>query len=109
MLKIIKDHITRLSWPIIGLILTSVIAFGFVGVSPANFETILFKFLVFCPALCLVHLSRKALFPYIDLGKLVQSVSSSNATYSRDLKDGCIIACTFAYYIGMTYVLTAVL
>jgi hypothetical protein len=46
---------------------------GIVGISRTNLEVVIFKFLIFCPSLMLVHLSRKVMFPYIDLEKMIDA------------------------------------
>lgn len=115
MLNLIRSELARLSWPVLVALLTFFIAFGIVGISQANLEVVLFKFLVFCPALVLVHLSRRTLFPYIDLSQLIVSTALKARSENDEgdlafaIKDAAAILATFAYYIGMTYVLTAVL
>lgn len=95
-MNFLRYELKRIGWPILVGILSLLVAFH-VGISQANLETILFKFLVFCPALVLVHSSRRTLFPYIDISMAVDQ--------RRDL----IVLAMILYYIGMAYVLTAVI
>ena len=64
------NHLKRLSWPIL-IFLVCVLVASRVGMSQANFEVIIFKYLIFCPSVVLVHLSRKQLFPYVDMAVVV--------------------------------------
>lgn len=113
-LKTIRRELSRLSWPTLAFLVASLVAFGIIGISRANLEVILFKFLVFCPALVLVHLSRTKLFPYIDLSSLYDETTPQDDTDDEGpsdlgfaLKDVAFIIGTFAYYIGMTYILVS--
>lgn len=99
------SHFKRLSVPLIVLVVASVLAYD-IGLSRGNLEVIVYKFIVFCASLCVVHLSRKALFPYIDLSRLCDiRKDPGGLPYGMEY----ISLAVFAYYIGMTYILTAVL
>ena len=96
-------ELKRLGGPILLGLVTLLIAL-LVGISQANLEVILFKFLVFCPALVLIHISRKSLFPYMDLSEAFERHG-----YVNEHRDAAIIIAAIIYYVGMAYVLTAVI
>jgi GTPase involved in cell partitioning and DNA repair len=94
-----KYELKRVASPIIVGLIAVCIAF-LASISRANFEVVVFKFLIFCPALTLVHVSRKLMFPYIDLGKLIRGPA-------RNTPGGAAtIAGVFLYYVILTYALT---
>lgn len=97
------DHLKRLVWPIIG----GIFALGFalaLGVQTHQLEAVVFKFLIFCPSLALVHLSRIALFPYIDLSFCVAHVLR-DAAIPAAIRDAAVTLGVFLYYVGMTAIL----
>lgn len=67
-------------------------------ISQTNIELVVFKFLIFCPAVLLVHAIRKTLFPYVDLKDLIDG---------NDCVDAATVLGVFLFYIGMTYILVS--
>lgn len=104
----------RIGWPLIALTVSCLIA-GIVGMSHTNFEVIVFKFLIFCPSLILVHLSRKMMFPYIDLRNYVDYNFNAPARTSEGqgqivlgwyILRSAVVLGVFLYYVVLTYALT---
>jgi hypothetical protein len=93
-----NSHLKRLSWPLLVGVASLLIA-GIVGISFTNIEVIIFKFLVFCPAVMLVHLTRKVLFPYIDLEELIHTADTTRASAAA-------VIGVFLFYVGCIYALT---
>jgi hypothetical protein len=96
-----RYELKRLGAPVL-IGLASLLLAARIGISQANLETILFKFLVFCPALMLVHITRIGLFPYMDLSEAMEREG-----YANEDRDRGIILAAIIYYVGMTYVLTS--
>jgi len=90
------NHLKRLSWPIL-IFLVCVLVASRVGMSQANFEVIIFKYLIFCPSVVLVHLSRKQLFPYVDMQGLIKRTDVGGAAWTLGL---------FLFYTVLIYALT---
>lgn len=67
-------------------------------ISQTNIELVIFKFLIFCPALLLVHVARKTMFPYVDLKDLIDG---------NDSTDAATVLGVFLFYVGMTYILVS--
>jgi len=101
------NNLRRLSWPL-GFLAVSLGLAWVVGISRTNLEVIIFKFLVFCPSVILVHLSRKVLFPYIDLKKHLDRFArcSGIAMTAAAIVDGSVILGVFLYYVVLIYALT---
>jgi len=93
------DHLKRLSWPMAFFIVAMLITVA-VGISLTNLEVIVFKFLVFCPAVILVHLTRKTLFPYIDLQALLEERDAMERT------SAAAVFGVFMFYVVSIYALT---
>jgi hypothetical protein len=97
------NHIKRLSWPLLFGAVSLILAL-FVGISRTNLEVVIFKFLIFCPSLMLVHLSRKVMFPYIDLERTIDAYDED--TLQDGIRDAAVILGVFLYYVVLTYALT---
>lgn len=98
-----RTEAKRLRWELLATVLTIAVVM-IAGISRANVEAVVFKFLVFCPAVILVHLSRSALFPYIDL-KSVMTGADGWKNQPVNLRAAVILS-VFAYYVGLIYALT---
>lgn len=75
-----------------------------IGISKTNLEIILFKFLIFCPAVALVHAIRRTLFSYIDLSAVYDKVVQSET----DQTDAAIVFAAIVFlYVAFTYTLVS--
>ena len=97
-----KDHLKRLIWPIIFFAVSLLITL-IVGISRTNLEVVVFKFLIFCPSVVLVHLARKTLFPYIDLEEFIHPWDRHESHATRD---AAVILGVFLFYVVLIYALT---
>jgi hypothetical protein len=95
-----KYELKRIASPILIGAVALLIALAF-NVSRTNLETVVFKFLIFCPSIALVHVSRRMMFPYINLGRLVREADEIPSSVRA-----ATIAGVFLYYAILTYALT---
>ena len=87
----------RLLWPVLFGAAAWVLG-ATVGISRGNMEVVLFKFMIFCPSVVLVHLTRKTLFPYIDLEQLIYG--------EKNHQFGAAVLGIFLFYTILIYALT---
>lgn len=97
------DEIKRLRLEIAVLVLAVFAAWMF-GISRSNIEVIVFKFLVFCPAVIVVHSSRRMLFPYLDFGQVL--LGEGRWTKTPANVRASIVLGVFLYYAVLIYALT---
>lgn len=74
------------------------------GISKTNMEVILFKFMIFCPAVALTHAIRLTLFPYIDLSDVYDSVIKSK---DEQIDAAILFSAIVFLYVALTYTLVS--
>jgi hypothetical protein len=105
MLERLLGDAKRLYWPL-GIAAACLLLAFLLGVNSATLGIIVFKFLVFGPAVALVHVARTRLFNYIDLSEVVTVPAMTTA---QAIKDGAIIFATIVFYCWMTSSLVSVI
>ena len=102
-------ELQRLRWELLVLCACLTVAW-FVGMSRANYEVLIYKFLIYTPALILVHSSRRVLFPYIDIKAVMLGTTSERDGVSWKGKSANVRAAVVlfmaAWYVGLTSALT---
>jgi hypothetical protein len=104
MFSLLKSELKRIAAPLALFSVAAAFAYA-VGISQANLEIIVFKFLIFPLALVTVHIARQHMFPYLDLETSV--FFDPDVTLSAAIKDAATILGVFFFYVGMTYVLVS--